>query len=70
MEDDRKYTVRVDTNPPLYFGPYTKAEADAASGTLQERFMHETATYMLVASSDDSVTLAVEFNRYPNPQRP
>lgn len=69
MEDDKKYIVRVDSNPPLYFGPYTKDHAQEVSDTLQERFLMETGTYMLVSESDGDVDEALTFN-HPDYEEP
>ncbi|TAK97872.1 MAG: hypothetical protein EPO08_20570 [Rhodospirillaceae bacterium] len=59
---EKQYIVRVDTNPPLYFGPFTETQASEASGALQNRYEHETGTYMLLGAVDAPDSEAAAFN--------
>jgi hypothetical protein len=60
---DKQYIVRVDTMPPLYFGPFTSVEAASeASNKLQNRYEHETGTYMVLGDCGADDSAAIEFN--------
>ena len=57
-----QYIVRVDSDPPLFFGPFTKDESEQASAELQDKYETETGTYMLCPTVESSIDKAVEFN--------